>query len=78
MNIKQIFNISLLITAIVLAFYSGIRYQQQQSLDRTIELLQNDEIPFDKIALSVIDYIVYNRTNMELFQEVEPYIQLKE
>ena len=53
-----------------LAFYLGIKYQKNVSNKRAITMILNDEVPQDKVAISVLDYCINFRTKGEMEKEI--------
>ncbi len=53
-----------------LAFYLGTKYQKNISNKRAITMILNDEVPQDKVAISVLDYCINFRTKGEMEKEI--------
>ena len=59
-----------LIMLVFCGFLLGLTYENKQINLRAKQMIINDEIPQDKLAVSALDYIVNARTKGELNKEI--------
>ncbi|GEM_PF-4715437 len=70
MKLRTFFFTLLIITTALTSYFIGKRSYQQEANRRAEEMIINDELPQDKVAISALDWILNERTNHELEKEL--------
>ena len=69
-KMKTIKILAITLFTAVLCFFLGIKYYRHKASSRAITMILNKEVPQDKVATSVLDYCINNRTKGELDKEI--------
>lgn len=67
---KTIIILKIVFFTAILSFILGVKYYQFKASTRAITMILNKEVPQDKVATSILDYCINNRTKGELAKEI--------